>query len=145
MRRVKLLAEMVPTKPAQIIEEVWEIQKNREDARDVLLASEERWKENDHQKPQQAESPVQENKFWSIKDAKGTWKGPYSLEELLFLPFFTPLISIKNQQEGIVAQAREFPQIRDARLRILKKKHIDPEKQNQCPRCRVALRETFYE
>jgi Zn-dependent protease with chaperone function/Zn-finger nucleic acid-binding protein len=145
MRRVKLLADMVPTKPAKIIEEVWEIQKNREDARDVLLSQEERRKEGDSQKPQQAETPAQENKFWSIKNAKGTWQGPYSLEELLFLPFFTPLIQIKNQQEGIVAQAREFPQIQNARRKILNKKPIDPTKQNQCPRCRVSLREAFYE
>ncbi|MCK4930609.1 MAG: M48 family metalloprotease [Candidatus Aminicenantes bacterium] len=145
MRRVKLLADMVPTKPAKIIEEVWEIQKNREDARDVLLAQKERRIGGEAQKPQQAETQIQESKFWSIKDAKGTWQGPYSLEELLFLPFFTPLIPIKNQQEGIVAQAREFPQIRIARRRILKKKPIDPTRQNQCPRCRIALKETFYE
>jgi Zn-dependent protease with chaperone function/Zn-finger nucleic acid-binding protein len=145
MRRVKLLADMVPTKPARIIEEVWEIQRNREDARDVLLAQEERRKEGESQKPQREESQIEESKFWSIKDAKGTWQGPYSLEELLFLPFFTPLIPIKNQQEGIVAQAREFPQIRDARRRILKKKPIDPTRQNQCPRCRIPLREFFYE
>jgi Zn-dependent protease with chaperone function/Zn-finger nucleic acid-binding protein len=145
MRRIRLLADMVPTKPAQIIEEVWEIQKNREDAKDVLLALEERRKESESLKPQHTETPALENKFWSIKDAKGTWKGPYSLEELLFLPFFTPLISIKNHQEGIVAQAREFPQVREARRRILKKKPIDPTKHNQCPRCRVSLKETFYE
>jgi Zn-dependent protease with chaperone function/Zn-finger nucleic acid-binding protein len=145
MRRVKLLADMVPTKPAQIIEEVWEIQRNREGARDVLLAREERRKEGDLPKPREAETKTQESKFWSIKDAKGTWQGPYSLKELLFLPFFTPLIPVKNQQEGIVAQAREFPQIREARLRILKNKPIDPSRQNQCPRCRITLRETFYE
>jgi Zn-dependent protease with chaperone function/Zn-finger nucleic acid-binding protein len=145
MRRVKLLADMVPTKPAKIIEEVWEIQKNRENARDILLAQDERRKEGDSPKLQHEEASAQENKFWSIKDAKGTWQGPYSLEELLFLPFFTPLIPIKNQQEEVVAQAREFPQIRDARRRILKKKPIDPTRQNQCPRCRVKLKETFYE
>ena len=145
MRRIKLLADMVPTKPAEIIEEVWEIQKNREDARDVLLAQEERRIGGEAQKPPQAETQIQESKFWSIKDAQGTWQGPYSLEELLFLPFFTPLIPIKNQQEGVVAQAREFPQIRVARRRILKKKPINPTRQNQCPRCRIALKETFYE
>ncbi len=145
MRRINLLADMVPTKPARIIEEVWEIQKNREDARDVLLAQEERRIGGEAQKPQQAETQIQESKFWSIKDAKGTWQGPYSLEELLFLPFFTPLIPIKNQQEGIVAQAREFPQIRDARRRVLRKKPINPKRQNKCPRCRIALKETFYE
>ncbi|MGD9344555.1 MAG: zinc metalloprotease HtpX [Candidatus Aminicenantes bacterium] len=145
MRRIKLLAEMVPTEPAKIIEEVWEIQKNREDARDVLLAQEERQKEGDSPQSLQAEPLFQESKFWSIKDSKGTWHGPYSLEELLFLPFFTPLIPIKNQQEGIIAQAREFPQIREARLRILKKKPLDPKRQNLCPRCRIALRKTFYE
>lgn len=145
MRRINLLADMVPTKPAKIIEEVWEIQKNREDARDVLLAQEERRIGGEAQKPQQAKTQIQESKFWSIKDAKGTWQGPFSLEELLFLPFFTPLIPIKNQQEGIVAQAREFPQIRDARRRVLRKKPINPKRQNKCPRCRIALKETFYE
>ena len=145
MMRIKLLAEMVPTEPAKIIEEVWEIQKNREDARDILLAQEERRKEGDSPQSVQTDPPTQESKFWSIKDSKGTWHGPYSLEEILFLPFFTPLIPIKNQQEGIIAQAREFPQIREARLRILKKKPLDPTQQNLCPRCRIALRETFYE
>jgi Zn-finger nucleic acid-binding protein len=156
MRRIKLLADMIPTKPAKIIEEVWEIQKNREDARDVLRAQEERQKDIDpaqsqHVKdqtsaqPPHTEAQIQESKFWSIKDRTGTWQGPYSLEELLFLPFFTPLIPIKNQQEGIIAQAREFPQLREARRKILKKKPVDPSRQNQCPRCRITLKETFYE
>jgi Zn-dependent protease with chaperone function/Zn-finger nucleic acid-binding protein len=156
MRRIKLLAEMVPTKPAQIIEEVWEIQKNREDARDVLQAQEEQQKDQDSAQPKQAEvqtsaqsqqprAQTQESKFWSIKDSKGTWQGPYSLEELLFLPFFTPLIPIKHLQEGVMAQAREFPQIREARRKILKKKPVDASRQNQCPRCRITLKETFYE
>lgn len=145
MKRVKLLADMVPTKPAKIIEEVWEIQKNREDARDVLLSREEERKVEDTPHPQQGQAQTQESKFWSIKDAKGVWQGPYSLEELLFLPFFTPLIPTKNHQERIVAQAREFPQIREARRRILKKKPIDPARENRCPRCRITLRDAFYE
>ncbi|MGD8537683.1 MAG: zinc metalloprotease HtpX [Candidatus Aminicenantes bacterium] len=154
MRRIKLLADMVPTKASKIIEEVWEIQKNREDARDILLAREERQKGKDSIQPQHAEDKTsahsqqidtQESKFWSIKDTKGAWQGPYSLEELLFLPFFTPLIPIKHLQEGVVAQAREFPQIREARRKILKKKPVDPSRENQCPRCRVPLIETFYE
>jgi Zn-dependent protease with chaperone function/Zn-finger nucleic acid-binding protein len=156
MKRIKLLADMVPTKPAQIIEEVWEIQKNREDARDVIRAREERQKNIDPAQSQHVEDQISaqsqhidaqthESKFWSIKDAKGAWQGPYSLEELLFLPFFTPLIPIKHLQEGVVAQAREFPQIREARRRILKKKPLDPSRQNHCPRCRITLRETFYE
>ncbi len=145
MSRVKLLADMVPTKPAHIIEEVWEIQKKREGARDLLLAREEMVKDGDFSKQQQADLQIQENKFWSIKDAKGTWQGPYSLEELLFLPFFTPLIPIKNLQEGIVAQAREFPQVQEARRKVLKKKPVDPSRQNKCPRCRTTLSETFYE
>jgi len=145
MRRIKLLADMIPTQPAKIIEEVWEIQKNREDARDVLLAQEERRKADATPLTGQRDTPPEESKFWSIKNSTGMWLGPYSLEELLFLPFFTPLIPVKNLQEGVVAQAREFPQIREARLRILKKKPLDPTRYNQCPRCRIALKETFYE
>ncbi len=145
MKRIRLLADMVPTKPAKIIEEVWQIQRSRDKARDVLPAQEEIRADGESGKPQQSERQSQESKLWSIKGKKGAWQGPYSLEELLFLPFFTPLIPVKNQQEGIVAQAREFPQIRDARRKILKKKPIDPTRQNQCPRCRIPLRETYYE
>lgn len=145
MKRIRLLADMVPTKPAKIIEEVWAIRRNRDKARVVLPTQEEIQADGKARKPRRVGDQPQANRLWSIKDKTGVWQGPYSLEELLFLPFFTPLIPVKNLQEGIVAQAKEFPQIREARLQILKKKPLDPQKQNRCPRCRIPLRETFYE
>lgn len=41
MRRIRALANMVPTRPAKIIQEVWEIHKSREKARIVLPSKEE--------------------------------------------------------------------------------------------------------
>jgi len=67
------------------------------------------------------------------------------MEELLFLRIFTPMIWIKNLQEGIKAPAREFPQIRTALRNLAQKKPINPAKQNRCPRCRLPLGDDFYE
>jgi len=143
MHRIKLLARMIPTSPARIIEEVWEIQKNREKARTVLSSKEEGPAEK--LSKISSEPSLPEENIWAVRSPKGKWMGPYALEELLFLPFFTPLLQTKNLQEGIVAKAVEFPQIRDARRRLLKRKHIDPSKYNHCPRCCTPLREHYYE
>ncbi|MBN1223728.1 MAG: M48 family metalloprotease [Candidatus Aminicenantes bacterium] len=143
MQRIKLLARMVPTSPAKIIDEVWEIQRNRDKAREVLLSRDEgaaKVFSSD-----KAESSPQGGNIWAVRNSKGKWQGPFTLEELLFLPFFTPLLQTKNLQEGIVAQAVEFPQIRNARRNLLKKKPIDSSKHNLCPRCRTLLREHYYE
>jgi len=145
MKRIALLADMVPARPSEIIEEVWQIQKTREDAKEVLYAQEEIRQEDRFLGAKLGKDQPTESRIWSIRNSKGKWEGPYSLEELLFLPFFTPLMLIKNLQEGITAQAREFPQISAARYKILKKKPIDPSQFNQCPRCRIPLKESFYE
>jgi Zn-finger nucleic acid-binding protein len=80
-----------------------------------------------------------------MSDSKGQWHGPYSLQELIFLPNFTSLIMTRNTQEGIQAQAREFPQIRAALQKVYQKKPIDEAKKNRCPRCSVPLTDSFYE
>jgi len=51
----------------------------------------------------------------------------------------------KNAQEGVEAQAGEFPQIRAGLRNLGKKKPVDLSKQNHCPRCNVPLLDTFYE
>ncbi len=145
MKRIKLLADMVPTIPAKIIEEVWEIQKKKEKARDVIVSHEELLRKKTQISPTAEESSDKEGKIWLIRNPKGQWKGPFSIEELVFLKFFTPLMRIKNTQEDIQAQAREFPQIRNALRNILKKKPINPAKYNRCPRCRIQMRDSFYE
>jgi len=145
MRRIRLLSNMVRTKPYRIIEEVWEIQKKREKAR-ILLHSREETVEGTVEKPTDEEKIDQEEgKVWAICDPKGKWQGPYALDELLFVRFFTSMIRIKNIQEGIEAKAREFPQIRNAIRNIRKKKPIYPARQNLCPRCHTLLKESFYE
>jgi len=42
MKRIKLLSEMANSRPAKIIEEVWNIQKNREKARKLLFSQKEK-------------------------------------------------------------------------------------------------------
>jgi len=145
MERIKLLAKMVPTSPARIIDEVWDIQEKRENARDVLPSRDEVQAVEISRNPPFAYAFPEEMKIWSVRNSKGQWQGPYALEDLLFLPYFTPLIQVKNIQEDIVAQAKEFPQIRTARRNVLQKKHINPDRQNLCPRCWITLREDFYE
>ncbi len=145
MKRIRLLADMIKTKPDQIIEEVWRIRRAREKARITLYSPEEaRQERTPASQPTEDPSPL-EAKIWSIRDPKGTWQGPYSMEELLFLRIFTPMIWIKNLQEQIEAPAREFPQIRTALHNLVQKKPINPAKQNRCPRCRLPLGDDFYE
>jgi Zn-dependent protease with chaperone function/Zn-finger nucleic acid-binding protein len=145
MERIKLLANMIPTRPGNIIREIWEIQKSRRKARSVLLSLEERMEKSGLPSSQPEDIAPEEGKVWAIHDPKGNWQGPFALEELLFLPHFTPMRWIKNLQEDVEATAKEFPQIRNALRNIGKKKPINPAKQNRCPRCRVTLIESFYE
>jgi len=145
MKRIKLLADMGGLSPSGIIEDVWEIQEKREKARSIFLSHEELTQGQTTKVLSPEEDSIQERKIWSVRDPKGKWQGPFTLQELLFVQFFTPMICIKNEQEGIEAPAREFPQVRTARQNLLKKKPINPAKQNRCPHCRISLRESFYE
>lgn len=145
MRRIRLLANMLKTRPARIIQEVWEIQKKREKARTLVSSREETLPEEALPSAQPEESPEEAGKVWSVQDRNGNWQGPYSLEELLSVRSFFPLAKVKNLQEEIEARAREFPQIRDAIRKIRKRQFIDPGKQNKCPRCRVPLKGAYYE
>lgn len=145
MRRIRLLANMLKTRPARIIQEVWEIQKNREKARTLVLSREETLQKEASPSAQPEESPEEEGKGWSVQDRQGNWEGPYSLDGLLSTRSFFPLAKVKNLQEEIEARAREFPQIRDAIRKIRKRQFIDPGKQNKCPRCRVLLKGSTYE
>jgi len=145
MKRIRLLADMANTKPHKIIEEVYEIQKRRKEAQILLPSREEVAQETGSAAAEEDKVVPLEGKVWSIRDPQGNWQGPYALSELLFIRFFTPMIRIKNMQEGVEAQAREFVQIRDALRKLGKKKPLDAEKKNRCPRCHVILREDYYE
>lgn len=144
MKRVKLLADMIPASPAKIIEEVWDIRRERRSARRTLTSPEEA-APGSQTVPESAPPPEPEGRVWNARGAHGRWEGPFTLSELLQLPIFSPLIRIQNTQEGVEARAREYPQVQSALQRMLKRKHLDPSRKNTCPRCRIPLRENFYE
>ena len=145
MRRIRLLANMLKTRPARIIQEVWEIQKKREKARTLVSSREETIPKEASSTAQPEERPEEEGKVWSVQDRRGNWEGPYSLDGLLSSRSFFPLAKVKNLQEEIEARAREFPQIRDAIRKIRKRLFIDPGKKNKCPRCGIPLKDGYYE
>jgi Zn-dependent protease with chaperone function/Zn-finger nucleic acid-binding protein len=145
MKRVRLLADMANTTPAKIIEEVWEIQKRREEARTILHSREETGQEIPAPAAEAKDITPEQGKIWSIRDSEGNWQGPYSLQELLFVRSFSPLIRVRNLPEGVEAQAREFLQVRNALRNLGKKKPIDLSRQNKCPRCHLPLSEGYYE
>ena len=144
MRRVRLLANMVSTRPAKIIQEVWDIHKSREKAR-VVLQSQEEIQARGEGKPEPKAVSGEEGKIWMIQNADGDWEGPIGLEELFRLDFFTPIGWIRNVQEHIEAPAVEFPQIRNALRNPVRKKKTKHTRENHCPRCHIPLHDIFYE
>jgi len=144
MRRIRSLADMVPTRPAKIIQEVWNIHKSREKAR-IVLSSKEEIQAKREGKPEPKDIVPQEGKLWMIQDPEGEWDGPHALADLLLLDFFLPSRWIRNMQEQIEAPASEFPQIQNALRKWGKKNKSKRLKENNCPRCHVPLRENYYE
>jgi Zn-dependent protease with chaperone function/Zn-finger nucleic acid-binding protein len=145
MKRIGFLASMAKKSSAKIIEEVWESQRNRERARIELLSLEELKHKGIVAAPEPGITVQPDEKIWLIRDSKGNWEGPFTLEELLTLPYFTSMLHVKNSHEGIEALAREFPQIRIGLHNLARKKSIDPAKQGRCPHCHIPLLDTFYE
>jgi len=144
MRRIRMLANMVPTRPAKIIQEVWNIHKSREKARTVLFSKEEiQAKKEGKQEPEDLN--IQDGKIWMIRNPEGKWYGPYALADLLFLDIFLPSRWIRNMQEQIEAPAAEFPQVQSALRKWGKKEKPGHQGENKCPRCRIPLRANYYE
>ncbi len=146
MTRVRNLAQMAGLTPRAVIDQVRDIQKEREKAKTVLHAFEETHQGSALPAPDPSiMSAIARDKVWLIQTPRQQWQGPYSLQDLLFLPNFTPLVLIKNIQEGIEARARQFPQVRAALEKLARKKPVDEAGFNKCPRCRIPLTDTFYE
>jgi len=151
MTRLSALAAMVGKTPQAFVEMVAAEERAREAARGVLHSYEEL------RKPQlelfrapaaaaEAPAPGDETRVWMLAGAaEGTWEGPFAIAELLGRPRFSPIMRVKNVQEGVEARAREFPQVRVALHNLARKKPLAPGRQNLCPRCRIPLAETFYE
>ncbi len=145
MKRVRLLAQQAGLRPARVIEQVWESQRMRENARETVNSFEEIKNTIPRSRDYSPEGGAEKQRLWRIKDTAGRWQGPFSLEELLFLPYFSVFRKIRHVEEGIEAQAREFPQVRLGLQNLRKRKPVDASKQNHCPRCRIPLIDTFYE
>jgi len=151
-KRLGALAAMVRKRPETIVNAVWEEEKAREDARGVLHSYEEVRKEQLPLFPPDTASPTgplaaedEERVWWLAGQGEAPWEGPYSVPELLCRPRFSPIMRVKNSQEGIEARAREFPQVRTALHNLARKKPLSPGRENLCPRCRVPLSGAFYE
>jgi Zn-finger nucleic acid-binding protein len=143
---------MVRKKPEAIVNAVWDEEKAREDARGVLHSYEELRTEQLELFPAGAgpegssPSAPDEARVWLLAGlAERPWEGPFTVPELLCRPRFSPVMRVKNTQEGIEARAREFPQIRMALLNLARKKPLSPGRENLCPRCRIPLSGAFYE
>jgi Zn-finger nucleic acid-binding protein len=117
----------------------------REAAREVVQALEETRGAGPAGPGAGRELAAEEQRVWRIKDKVGRWQGPFSLEELLFLPYFSVLRKVGIVQEGVEAQAREFPQVRLGLQKLKKRTPVDTAKHKHCPRCRIPLMDTFYE
>jgi Zn-dependent protease with chaperone function/Zn-finger nucleic acid-binding protein len=144
MKRIRLLSDMVPVRPAQIIQEVWDIHKSREKAR-LVLYSQEEVQARKAGRPEPKTVAGDEGKIWMIQNQEGSWEGPHALADLLALDFFLPSRWIRNTQEQIEAPASEFLQIRKALQNWGKRKTQKGQRKNSCPRCRIPLRDNFYE
>jgi len=145
MKRIRLLAQQAQLRPAQVIEQVWESQRMREQARGVVHSFEETAVSVSADNAAGPVAALEEQKVWEIQDASGKWQGPFGLEDLVFLPYFSVVRKIRNVQEGVEAPAREFPQVRLGLQNLGKNKPVDSSRQNHCPRCRALLIDMFYE
>lgn len=141
MSRVERLAGMAHKVPADVIEEVWDLQKNRQDHQRVLVSEEEYQKGLRDSRGSDALA----DKVWLIQDDKERWIGPLTLDELLLNPYFLMSRRVKNLQERVEARASEFPAVREAVRREFRKKPLDGPGRNLCPRCRLPLGDFFYE
>ncbi len=146
--RIASLAAMARKSPADIAADVARREGERRKARVVLGPAEEPGRHPlvaDGKEPGPAGAPgaPATNDLWSLKTPDGAWTAPMPLVRLIAHPAFTTLAVVRGDREGITAKAREFPQVRAA-LRGHREGE-DGDGNGRCPRCSVALNESFYE
>ena len=141
MTRVRRLAAMAHLSGADIIHQVHVDAHERAEARAELAATE----------PPPASPEAGSGakagpaRVWYIRSPRGAWEGPFSLEDLLLLPNFTPQAKVKDGADGVEARAREFAAVRAALAGQRRRRPVREEATNACPRCRVPLGDSFYE
>lgn len=136
-RRLEMLAEMADSSPVSVVSMIKEAHEKRIKHREMWSSVDER----DRPDGSGAEEDEKgtENKPWMIKNSKGIWEGPFSLKELMFIPYFTPMIKIRNLEEEQEAPAMDFKPVSEAFRKGSR------EGRNKCPRCNVTLNEEYYE
>ena len=148
MLRLKTLAEMAHKNVREVMGEVREREQQREKSRLLYGSTEEsspEYQEKLRQLQLRARENLEKESVWLARNARGRWEGPFVLGALIALPYFTPATRIKNLKENLEGPARNFPQVRFALFRQLKKQPLDPAGQNKCPICRTELGVAFYE
>jgi Zn-dependent protease with chaperone function/Zn-finger nucleic acid-binding protein len=153
MKRIRILAGMAAKRPEEVVRQVWDGRREREQAREMLSSFEETAKgqqaasggQGDGASPEGSPTGPEASRIWQVRGPDGVWEGPRTVREMVCLPWFTSLLMVRNAQEGVEAKAREFPQVREALRGRGLRKPLDPAHGNKCPRCLVPLAETFFE
>ena len=144
LRRLDALAGMAGLTAGDIMARVRAETLEREKKRSILPSREER----QAAAPRTGgEGPAEEQgaRIWLFRDQAGEWVGPLTTAELVCHPQLTTMTLVRNTQEGVEAKAREFPQVRLALRTMAKRGPRAQPLEARCPRCRVPLRETYYE
>lgn len=166
--RLRLLTSMAHMSWRDLISQIKEQEEIRAKAKIEMKAQEERREkarmEIEDKEERQGEGPKEikvgvlgpsdltgqpasksEEKIWMVKGTSGQWEGPYSLNSLLALPFFSPGLRVKNIKENKEGKAKDFTSLRQAFYRLYRQQPVDPQRQNKCPHCQTELIEDYYE
>lgn len=136
MKRIERLAAMAAKCAPDVLSDIRAIQRERARSRTVL-------KPFLRESSTDALRPDSDNKHWLICDAKGQWQGPYQVEQLVFLPFFTTLVRVKNLLDDKMGTASDFETIRELLHRAgTSSTHAG---HDECPRCAIPLNTSPYE
>ena len=146
MKRLRLLTSMAHKSISEMLSEIKEQEQKREKARIMAQATEEMaGAKPEKNSISELPSTREEDKVWMVRKAGGGWEGPFSINSLLALPFFSPGIRVKNIRENIEGRAGNFAVIRKGMYNLWQQRAIDSRQENNCPRCQVELVETYYE
>jgi len=145
MQRIKRLAEMVPVRPAKIIEDVMHSRRIRSEARRIVGAASPEFDKAINARPSDEDMTPAEERRWAVSSGGGIWGPPLSLQQLLFLDNFTIRLPVKNMRDGVTAAAGEFPEVRAAYRKMGMNKKRAAGGSGRCPVCRTGLHGSFYE
>jgi Zn-dependent protease with chaperone function/Zn-finger nucleic acid-binding protein len=144
IKRLRRLCAMVPMSIDALRQEIQEIADQREKSRREIHSPEES-SPPELKPPLLSPGETAEEKIWLARSPQKKWAGPFTLDELLRQPFFSPRLWLKNIQEGVEAAAEEFPQVRAHWSLRQQKKPYKKATHPRCPRCHIPLQDFFYE